>query len=180
MKINSLLNWAYARNLKIRKTHAGITTSVSAAILISAVSILGSVVLIWANTAFTAEQVKIGDYYEKNSNLLKENYIIEDVWLSKNPANYVNVTLRNVGDITIDIKKIEIFGLKADDTVFTSATAYPPFTGNPPNSDGVVFADNTLRIDVSYTWNDPANIKSLDISVTTERNSMERIIWKVQ
>lgn len=147
--------------------------------LISATAILGSMVLIWGNASFSVEQQKIGDYYEKNSNLLKESFMIADVWLSKTPPNYVNVTLRNNADIAIDIKEMKIIGLKDDGSTFGSpVTVSAPFTGSPANSDGVIASKQTLRIDVSYTWND-ANIKTLDISITTERGSVERILWKI-
>ena len=173
--------------IRSRKRRSGYSEAVSAAILIAAVSILGSIMLIWANSTFNAEQQRIGDYYEKNSNLLKETYIIEDVWLSKNPPNYVNVTLRNIGDITIDIKEVKIIALNSTGTVActgscqagTSATktVMAPFT--PNSSDGVITSKQTLRIDLGNIDWDHANSRSLDISITTERGSVERIIWKV-
>jgi len=182
---------AYARNIlptKVRKKRSGFTTAVSAVILIAAVSILGSVMVIWANTTFNAERQKIGDYYEENSNLLKETLIVEDVWLSKNPQNYVNVTLRNIGDITFDIKEVKIIALNSTGTAACTLSCEPgknyvqtvtPATP-PNNSDGVISSKQTLRIDIAnIDWDHPNSV-SLDISITTERGSMERIIWKVK
>jgi len=178
MRIVSLGNASeYARNIlttKIGKKRPALSTAVSAVILVAAVSILGSMMLIWANTTFNAESKRMGDYYEKNSNVLKETFIIEDTWLSKNPLNYVNVTLRNIGDIAIDIKEVKVIALDANSAQIRVATATPPFT--PGATDGVIASKTTLRIDVSIQWNDA---KTLDIFVTTERGSIERIIWLV-
>jgi len=176
------------RSTKIRNKRSGFTTAVSAVILIAAVSILGSVMVIWANSTFNAERQRIGDYYETNSNLLKETLMIEDVWLSKTPANYVNVTLRNIGDITVDVKEVKIIALNSSGTAACTLSCVPvngytqtataPFT--PNNSDGVISSKQTLRIDVANIDWDHINSVSLDISITTERGSMERIIWKVK
>lgn len=181
----------YAR--KLFRGRAGFATVVSAAILISAVTILGSVVLIWANTTFNAQQKKIGDYYEDNSNLLKENFVIEDVWLNKVPSNYINITLRNVGDEAIKVKEISITGFKSDGTKVSNIITTPAFTCQgipkhcslPQNSDGLVSTKQTLRVDINYAWkntidpNDPEAIKTLDILVMTMRGSMGKVTWKV-
>jgi len=177
------------RSTKIRNKRSGFTTAVSAVILIAAVSILGSVMVIWANSTFNAERQRIGDYYETNSNLLKETLMIEDVWLSKVPQNYVNLTLRNIGDITVDIKEVKIIALDSagaalncspppDPPAQCTRTVTAPFF--PNNSDGVISSKQSLRIDVDKNDWDHADSRSLDISITTERGSMERIIWKVK
>src|SRR3989338_6387938 len=178
---------------KLFRKRAGFATVVSAAIMISAVVILGSVVLIWANSTFNSQQKTIGDYYVSSSNLLKENFVIEDVWLNNSPSNYINVTLRNVGDEAIKVKEIRIVGFKSDGIKVSDITAIPVFTcqGNPKhcslpqNNDGLVSTKQTLRVDVNYAWkntidpNDPNAIKTLDISVMTIRGSMGQVTWKI-
>jgi archaellum component FlaF (FlaF/FlaG flagellin family) len=179
--------------IKIFKKRAGFATVISTAILIGAVSVMGSVVLIWANTTFTAQQRTIGEYYEDNSNLLKENFVIEDVWLNKVPANYVNITMRNVGDAAIKVKEIKISGFKSDGSEVSDIIVVPTFTCQgspqhcslPQNSDGLLSTKQTLRADVNYTWKntqspeDPQAIKTLDIQVMTTRGSIEKVSWKV-
>ena len=178
---------------KVFKKRSGFATVISTAILIGAVSIIGSVVLIWANTTFAAQQRTIGEYYEDNSNILKENFVIEDVWLNKDPANYVNMTIRNVGDIGIKVEEIKISGFKSDGTKISDITVTPTFTCQgspqhcslPQSSDGLVSTKQTLRADVNYTWkntalpDDPQAIKTLDIYVKTTRGSMEKVSWNV-
>jgi len=176
----------YTRNIlttKIRKKQSGFTTAVSAVILIAAVSILGSVMVIWANTTFNTQRQQIGDYYETNSNLLKETFIVEDVWLSKNPANYVNITIRNIGNISLNMTEIKIIALNSTGTAACtvsceSGTSYTK-TVTPAFPTGVIGSQQTLRVDVANIDWDHVNSKSLDISVKTKRGSIERIIWKV-
>lgn len=178
---------------KLFKRRAGFATVVSAAIMISAVVILGSVVLIWANATFNTQQKNIGDYYESSSNLLKENFVIEDIWLNNAPSDYINVTLRNVGDEAIKVKEIKIVGFKSDGIKVSDVTVIPVFTCQgtpkhcslPQNNDGLVSTKQPLRVDVNYTWkntidpNDPNAIKTLDISIMTIRGSMGQITWKI-
>ncbi len=163
---------------KIRKKRSGISNVISAVILIAAVSVLGSVMLIWANSTLGAQRQQIGDYYEENSNLLKETFIVEDIWLSQNPANYVNVTLRNVGGIAVDIKEVQVIALNSTGGTVDSEAVIPPFL--PASSEGLISSKDTLRIDVGDIDWDHVDSKSLDISVTTERGSIQRVIWKVE
>lgn len=176
-------------SLGTRRRKSGISNVVSAAIMIAAVAILGSTMLIWANTVFKAQQQTMGSTYETNSNLLKETFMVEDVWLSKSPANYVNVTIRNVGDIAINATQIQIIGLKSDGSTCAiagcTATAKAPYkspTGPnysfPLNSNGVIATKTTLRVDVQDVWSD-SSIKSLNIQVITARGSVLPIVWQV-
>ncbi len=184
-------------SLGSRRRKSGISTVVSAVIMIAAISIMGSVMLIWAKTTFNAQQRQIGNTYETNSNLLKETFIVEDVWLNKyvagqSPANYVNVTIRNIGDTAITVSQIQITGLTSNGSTCTvpncSVTANAPFNGAlvnglrhysfPLNSNGLVSTKQTLRVDVNDVWSD-SSIKSLNIQVTTARGSIQSIVWQV-
>jgi hypothetical protein len=126
------------------------------------------------------------DSYEKNSNLLKETLMIEDIWTSRSPTNYVNVTLRNIGDISVDIKEVKVMALDSSGnlacTVCESGTeavktVTAPFV--PNNSDGVILSNKSLRIDVAGIDWDHTNSKMLDVSITTTRGSIDRLIWRV-
>lgn len=142
----------------------GLSTVVSAMIMVAAMSILGSVMFTWANLNFSLQQKQISEQYEQTSNVIQEVYIIEDVWLSETPADYVNITLRNVGSIGIGIKTIQI----------TNSTS--SFMWTPPDS-VVILPNESYRADVQYDWASECN--SLDISVNSERGSLERVLWKM-
>ena len=156
-----------AKSDHIRRTskrRLGFSTVVGAIIMIAAVSILGSIMLIWANSHLNAQQKQIGDYYETTSNSLKETYVIEDVWLyGSSPNKCVDVTIRNVGSIAIQLKSIAIVPSSS-----SSCTASP--------LNGVILAPKgTYTATVPYNWSTGS---TLDISVNTQRGSIERILWK--
>ena len=186
MRMYSLAASACARNRKSRsrKRRSGFTTVVGTAILIAAVSILGSIMVIWANTTFNAHRQTIGNDYERNSNLLKERFIIEDVWLSKSPdlSNYVYVTINNIGDIAINVKEVKVTALDSNGNLTCTSSCESGTTASktvvPTN--GVIGTKTILRIDVGNIDWDNNNSKSLDISITTERGSIERVIWGVK
>ncbi len=189
---------------------SGFSTAISAVIMIAAVSILGSAMLIWANNVFGGQQRTIGNYYEQNSNLLKETFVIEDVWLNESsppvgPSDYVNVTIRNVGDIAVNVTAVQVTALANNGTNacasnyrsswqcdgpsaspqhYTTRTATPRYIANSANgwiaSQGLISSKSTLRIDVQYIdWDNP-NSNSLNIQVTTARGSIQTIVWKVK
>lgn len=169
-----------------RRKHSAFTTAVSIAILMGVLSIVGSVMLFGTNIAFDTERQRIGNYYETNINLVKEAHVIEveDVWLSKVPADYVNMTLINAGDIAIKIKEVRITVLDSAGNAVgcvgppsCTKTVVAPF--NPNNSNGVISSGQALRIEVGNIDWDHINSKSLDISITTERGSIARIMKNV-
>ncbi len=185
--------------LRSRRRKSALSTVVSAVIMIAAISIMGSTMLIWAKTVFNAQQKTIGSTYETNSNLLKETFVVEDVWLNKSPVDYVNVTIRNVGDIAINATQVKVTAVNASGgtacasnfrtswqcdpgTSYTKTTPVP-YSANSGNnwilSKGLISSKGTLRVDIAnIDWDNP-NSKTLNIQVTTARGSIQNIIWQV-
>ena len=147
-----------------RRGRQGFSTVLGSVIMIAAVSLMGSVMLIWANTNLNSQQKELGDYYEDTSNALKETYVIEDVWLSSIPADNVNITIRNVGPINLEIKSIQIIN-STDTFVWT------------PAASALIETKDAYQADIPYVWDTEPS--TLDISIHTERGSIERILWKV-
>ncbi len=178
---------------------SGFSTVIGAVIMIAAISILGSAMLIWANSIFGAQQRTIGNNYQTNSNLLKETFVVEDVWLNKSPVNYVNVTIRNIGDIAINATQVQVTAVNASGgnacasnfrtswqcdpgTSYTQTTKVP-YSANSGNnwilSKGLISSKATLRVDIAnIDWDNP-NSKTLNIQVTTARGSIQLIVWQV-
>ncbi len=167
LKLSTLLN------NDMRRKRSGISTIVSATIMIAAVSILGPIMLIWANSNINAQARQLGNYYEQTGNALKENFIVENVWPSNNPSNYVGITIRNIGNIAINVTNVQILGLKSDGSTYSSASY------SLSGTNGVMASKASSTVLISYSWNDPTNIKTLNISVTTARGSVQTILWKV-
>jgi len=181
MNVDSLPTVRTRDHIRFRRKKLGIGTVVSSVIMVAAVAMLGSVVLIWANSSLNVEKTRIANDYANNTNTLRESFIIEDVWLSTSPANYVNLTIRNVGDIAVKIKEVNVTSLKSDGTL--ACTGSPPCTQKINPSNSVIESKQSLMIAVaSIKWYDPTpgNINSLDITITTERGSIEKMFWKVR
>jgi hypothetical protein len=173
-----------ARRVSTRRSRRriGIGTVISSVIMVAAVAILGSVVLIWANSSLNVEKTKISDDFAKNSNLLRETFIVEDIWLEGPPLpgdNYVNVTLRNIGDISINIIAVNITAIKSDGTP-VGCTGTPSCSVEVVPTNGVIASKETLTIKVDDIDWDHTLSASLDISITTERGSLEEIFWRVK
>lgn len=166
------------------KRRSGFGTVVSSLIMVVAVAILGSVVLIWANSSLNVERTKIANDFATNSNLLKESFIVEDVWLNippKLPNNYVNLTLKNLGDISIDIKEVKIDVLDGSGVPRTSCTPTCSITMTTfSNNIDIIASKQTSRIDAGTIDLQNTNSKSLDISITTERGTVEKILWSLR
>lgn len=169
--------------MRSRKHKAGFTSVAAVIIMLGLVAVMGSVALIWGNN-FNFEKQKLSDYYVTNSNKIKELIIIEDVWLSTNPANIGVVVIRNVGDIGIKVSEVRINVLNStggaactqscESGTSASNAAKAPFT--PDSTDGLIGSKQTLMVSVDkIDWNH-ANSKTLEVFITTERGS---IIWRV-
>lgn len=151
-------------NGKRGRARKGIANVVSSVIMILAVTMMGVVTLGWANTSFSAQQKQMTESFQETSNTIKEMYVIEDIWLSKVPVNYVNITIRNVGTIGLEIDSIKIQGDSSS------------YTWTPP-ADTVLRPKEAYHAGIPFVWNTET---ILDIYVSTERGSMERSMWKVQ
>jgi archaellum component FlaF (FlaF/FlaG flagellin family) len=168
-----------------RKKKSGFSNTLSAVILLAVVAVLGSVVVIWGNTTFDAQRKQAATIYENNSNLLRETLVVEDVWFAKTPANHVNLTLRNIGDITVKIKEIKLvvlnpFGVPVGCVgaqANCTRTVTEPFISS--NTIGLIDSEQTLRIDVDKIDWDHIQGKMLDITITTDRGSTKNIIWDI-
>ena len=175
-----LLTRLYAKRIHVKpsKAKTGIGTVISSMILVAAVALLGSVVLIWANSSLNVQQTKISDDFAKNSNLLRETFIVEDVWLEGPPApqDYVNITLRNIGDISVNATAVNVTAIKSDGTLACSGS--PPCTNMTNFNNAIIESNQTLMLAIKVNW-DNVNAKSLDITITTSRGSIERILWRV-
>ena len=87
----------------------GLSPVISSVLLASAVIAIGLTVVVWANSTFSARQSGAGAFLSSRSESLKESFVIEDVWFYNSPK-YVNVTVRNVGSIDMEVVAIYMNG----------------------------------------------------------------------
>ena len=86
-----------------------LSTIVTGAILLSAVAIMGTMVVVWSQTLFSQHQTELQVSFSNNINKLHESLFIENVWFDAVPTpKIVNVTLSNIGTIGLNITEIDL------------------------------------------------------------------------
>jgi archaellum component FlaF (FlaF/FlaG flagellin family) len=77
--------------------------------LVSAVSIMGSMLLSWGTSYFNNKQLVIANQLANRTNYVMENYVVEDAWFyTKSGTNYANVTIRDTGSTGITVSNIYV------------------------------------------------------------------------
>lgn len=130
-----------------------LATVVSTGILLSAVAIMGSVLVAWSNSIFAAEQNEITAVYSEGVNKLNEFLVIEHVWFgNETSSRFINVTLINVGNVGLNVTKITL-----DNSVDKTDLLI---------TDGGMVRNDDFSTEITYNWTTTDPIK---ITITTEK-----------
>jgi hypothetical protein len=140
----------------------GLSTIVTTAILLTAVTILGTMIVAWSNGNLKSYETVLSNTASTNTNKINENLVIENIAFCANcdssgGNNVINVTLTNTGTVNVKINQIQI-----NSTVITSYSKSTTLPQNisPQNS-------YTVAAKLSTKWHS----KSTDtITVTTARS----------
>ena len=135
-----------------------LSTVVTGAILLSAVAIMGIMVVTWANTNLTRHQIELEETFSDTYNKLNEKILIEHVWFG-NTGPSINITMNNIGTIGLNVTTIKI-------TNITSSQEY-----SYPYTDSGIVTGGTLSINQTFGW--ITNIP-YEILITTGRDSQFR------
>ena len=135
------------------KNRRGLSTVVSSALIMSAVSIMGVMLVAWSNTNLYTQQANLESSFSDKMNKLNESLLIENIWFGTNP-NIVNVTINNVGSIGLNVTEIRIQN-STGNLLFTITDG-----GMPPSDD--------FSFQESYNWNSG---ETVDFRITTERGN---------
>ncbi len=129
-----------------------LATVVSTGILLSAVAIMGSMLVAWSNSIFATEQNEINEVYSEGVNKLNEFLVIENVWFGNNPSKFINVTLSNVGNIGLNVTKITL-----DNSVDKTDLLI---------TDGGMARNDDFSTEITYNW---TTTDPIQITITTEK-----------
>lgn len=91
-----------------RYRRRGLSTIVTSLILVVAVGIIGAYLVTWSNSTFALQQATIANQTASRINLIKENFVVEDVWFYNSGGKKADVTIRNNGDLALTISKIYV------------------------------------------------------------------------
>jgi hypothetical protein len=125
--------------------------------LVAAVGIMGSGLVAWSNSSFSIAQQKIANSTDSKINMIRESFVLEDVWFYNDGTDRANVTIRNTGNVAIKISHIYVNNTQVWNTGqnINATQAY------------------TIRTDVN--WN-PNSLQS--VWVKTLRGSEIKQVWK--
>ena len=136
------------------KRRRGLTTVVTTAILIAAVSIMGVMLVGWSNTNLITKQANLESSFNDKMNKLNEDLLVENIWFGSNPY-VVIVTLNNIGSVGFNVTDIQIKN-STDNLIFSLTNA-----GVPPSDD--------FSIQETYYWNSG---ETVDFTITTNRGNI--------
>jgi len=147
---------------RVGSSRRGLSTIVTAGIMLSAVAVLGSAVVTWSSGNLKAFETALSNTAATNTNKINELLTIENIVFCSNCAGsgsnkVINVTLTNTGTIPVKISQIQINST----TITTFAKGTTLTTIMPKNS-------YTIAVQLASIWKS----KSVDIiTVTTARGS---------
>lgn len=141
----------------MRYSRRGLSTIVTSIMLVAAVSIIGVALFAWSNSSFAMQQLTIANQTNSRINLIKESFVIEDVWFYDEPPKRANVTIRNTGDLAVTISNIYI-----NNTQVWSGSQVIPI-------------DGVAEIKVTTSW---GSDKQQSIWVKSARGSEAKQLWK--
>jgi hypothetical protein len=137
----------------VKHTRCGIgyrralATAVTSAIVLSAVSVMGVMMLQWSNSTIIKQKQEIDEVFNTQRNKIGENLIFENVWFGTSPTlpsppnNMVNVTMRNVGVMGLNITNMEF--INAADLSELHSFTY---------ADGGVMPSRSFSIAAPHLW----------------------------
>ena len=141
------------------RNRRALATVVSTGILLSAVTIMGSMLTAWSNSIFATEQHELNEVYNEGINKLNEFLVIENVWFGNNPSKFVNLTMSNVGNVGLNVTKITL-----DDSITRSDLIV---------TNGGMAIDEEYSTEINYDW---TTTDPIQITITTEKGTIYQTI----
>lgn len=155
----------FSPSAKRRRRRRGISTVVTSAMLISAVSLMGTFLASWSGTSFEAQRLSIARSVDDRVNQIRESFVVEDAWFFANATGkYAKVTVRNTGDVAIKVSAIYLNNTQ----VFSAAEGGGGDQATIPK-------DGAQPFTFQNGWGQG---KSQSVWVKTERGGESRQVWK--
>ena len=76
--------------------------------MLSAVAVLGTALVSLSNSNFKTFEMSFTNSISAYSNQINEDLNIEDVWFGSNPTKFANVTMTNVGTVSLNVTDIKM------------------------------------------------------------------------
>jgi len=143
-------------------SHRGLASVVTSAIILSAVSIMGVMMLGWSQTSISEQKKEMNDVFDTRMNKISEDLIYENVWFATPgglmTTNHLNVTLANIGILGLNVTSIQVTNVTG-----TNSTSFT-YT----YTDGGIVKSGSLSFNATYPWQSG---DELDLLVFTNRGN---------
>ena len=124
--------------------------------LVSAVAIMGSGLVAWSNSSFSNARQNIANSTDSKINMIRENFVVEDVWFYNDGSDRANVTIRNTGNVAIKISHIYVNNTQVWNTGqnINATQAYTIKTSMDwsPNSLQNIWVKTTRGSEIKQLW----------------------------
>lgn len=140
---------------RVGSSRRGLSTIVTAGIMLSAVAVLGSALVTWSNGNLKVFEIALSNTAVNSTNRITESVAIENIAFCSNcgvsnSGNVTNVTLTNTGTVSVKITQIQL-----NSTVikyYYSSKSYPYSSSScPPPSGTSACLPTTILPKQSYT-----------------------------
>lgn len=144
--------------MKRRGYRRALSTVVTSVILLSAVAIMGTMVVTWANMKLGSQEEALTVTFTNNINKLNEDFIVEYVWYDY-VLNNVNVTITNVGIIGLNVTEIKFVNPSDYSNLVTLSI-----------TDGGILVQKSFNTNVTYSGLTSGD--TFNVVVTSERGNI--------
>ena len=167
---------------RIGSSRRGLSTIVTAGIMLSAVSVLGSAVVLWSNGNLKGYETVLSNTAVASTNKITESLAIENIAFCSNcglanSKNVANVTLTNTGTVSVKITQIQLNSTAITSYYYSKNSPYSSSSCPPPSGISACLPATILpkqSYTVSATLKSPTkwgSAKPDTITVTTARGS---------
>ena len=144
--------------MKRRGYRRALSTVVTSVILLSAVAIMGTMVVTWANMKLGSQEEALTVTFTNSINKLNEDFIVEYVWYDY-VLNNVNVTITNVGIIGLNVTEIKFVNPSDYSNLVTLSI-----------TDGGILVQKSFNTNVTYSGLTSGD--TFNVVVTSERGNI--------
>ena len=132
---------------------------VTSAIILSAVSIMGVMMLAWSQTSMMEQKMEIEEIFSTQLNKINEDLLLENIWFATTPSpNHLNVTMTNIGILGLNVTEIHVTNVTGTNN---TSLIYYYTNGGIPKLD-------SFSVNVTYAWQSD---DELEVLVFTGRDN---------
>ena len=136
---------------KARKRRA-LSDIVTGAILLSAVSVMGLMIVLWANSNLMTHQAELDQMFADNHNKINERILVEHVWFGSSGPS-INMTIGNTGTLGLNVTEIKIQNVGSGQVYTYAQTNAGIIKGGEMSFNETLSWSASTEYEISFTTN---------------------------